>query len=48
MSADTDPAEQRESDCWPQCHCRTCTEAREMDPGSTFRLPGLSRNEDER
>lgn len=39
----------RESDHhWPKCHCPTCSEAARLDPGSTFRLPGLSRDGSER
>lgn len=44
MDDTTDTSDQRESDCWPHCHCHTCTSAREADPASTFRLPGLSRD----
>lgn len=45
---DIDTVEQRESDCWPQCHCQACVEARREDPGSTFAVPGLSRDGGER
>lgn len=43
-----DRPEWRESDCWPQCHCETCASAREADPVSRGRLPGLRRDGGER
>lgn len=52
MATETTPEpdrpEWRDTDHWPQCHCPTCAEAARQDPGSSFRLPGLSRDGGER